>query len=345
MAMELPLLCPLPAVEPTQILLTHGGGGRLMHRLIERVFAPAFASPHGETHHDGALLPPGGAARLAFTTDAYVVRPLFFPGGDIGRLAVCGTVNDLAMCGARPLYLSAAFILEEGLPLQTLEQVVGSMRQAAHEAGVEIVTGDTKVVERGRGDGLYITTAGIGLVEHGLHVAPASIRAGDAVLVSGDLGRHGVAVLAVREGLDLECPIQSDCAPLAEPVRRLLAAGLQVHCLRDLTRGGLAAALVELAEASGLSIAIDGAAVPLREEVRGACEILGLDPLQLACEGRFLCVLPEEETVRALALLGPEAAHIGRVHASTPPQVTLRGPLGAWRIVEMPSGEQLPRIC
>ena len=241
--MSITLQCPAPATQRGEITIGHGGGGRLTEDLIERIFRPAFANPALNSRHDGAVLQAAGTV-LAFTTDSHVVSPHFFPGGDIGSLAVYGTINDLAMCGARPVWLSAGFILEEGLPIETLRKVVASMAAAARTAGVAIVTGDTKVVERGKGDGIYVTTAGIGLVEHGLRIGPDRIREGDAIILSGDIGRHGMAIMAVREGLGFESPIESDCAPLAAPVAALLAAGLDVHCLRDLTRGGLATALV-----------------------------------------------------------------------------------------------------
>ncbi|MDD3178766.1 MAG: hydrogenase expression/formation protein HypE [Opitutaceae bacterium] len=341
--------CPVPLPHRTEITVGHGGGGRLTQDLIDRIFRPAFAHPALETQHDGAILPAPGA-RLAFTTDAHVVSPLFFPGGDIGRIAVCGTVNDLAMCGARPLWLSAGFILEEGLPIATLERVVASMQAAAAAAGVAIVTGDTKVVERGKGDGLYVTTAGVGVIEQALTVSPASVRPGDAVLLSGDVGRHGMAIMATREGLAFESPIESDCASLAGSVQALLQAGLEIHCLRDLTRGGLATALVEIAGASRLSIAIDENKVPVIEVVRGACEILGLDPLYVANEGRFICMLPAAQADQALEILrrtapgGPPVA-IGTVRAAPVGEVTLRSVIGAERILDRLSGEQLPRIC
>ena len=328
----------------------HGGGGRLTQDLINRIFRPAFAHSALEAQHDGALLEFPGGGRLAFTTDAHVVSPLFFPGGDIGTLAVNGTVNDLCMCGARPLWLSASFILEEGFAVATLEKIVRSMQAAADAAGVAIVTGDTKVVERGKGDGLYITTAGVGVIETPLTIAPSGMRAGDAILLSGDVGRHGMAIMATRAGLSFESTIESDCAPLAAAVRALLLAGLEVHCLRDLTRGGLATSLVELAEASGLAIAIDGAKVPVFEPVGGACEILGLDPLYVANEGRFVCVLPAAQAAQALEIIartapgGPPVV-IGTVQASPAGRVTQRSVLGTERIVDRLSGEQLPRIC
>lgn len=329
----------------------HGGGGKLTQDLIDRVFRPAFANRALDAQHDGAVLePPTPGGRLAFTTDAHVVSPLFFPNSDIGHIAVCGTVNDLAMCGARPRWLSAAFVLEEGLPIATLQRVVRSMRAAADAAGVQIVTGDTKVVERGKGDGLYIATSGIGVIEHRLNIGPGSLRAGDAVLISGDVGRHGMAIMAGRAGLAFESLIESDCAPLNHAVQALLDAGLEIHCLRDLTRGGLATAMVELAETARLAIRIEETAVPVTEPVRGACEILGLEPLYVANEGRFACFLPADQAEAALAILqrhapGESPARIGTVLAAPAGLVTLRSVIGAERILDRLSGEQLPRIC
>ncbi|MBI5380433.1 MAG: hydrogenase expression/formation protein HypE [Opitutae bacterium] len=343
--------CPAPLSRTQEIQVAHGGGGRMTQQLIDRVFAPAFRNAALDTRHDGAALPtPPPGVRLAFTTDAHVVSPLFYPGGDIGTLAVHGTVNDLAMCGARPRWLSASFILEEGLPLATLERVVTSMGAAARAAGVEIVTGDTKVVERGKGDGLYVSTAGIGWIETNLTIAPAAVRAGDAVLLSGDIGRHGMAILAQREGLAFESPIESDCAPLWPAVTALLAAGIEMHCLRDLTRGGLATATIEIAEAAGVAIALRETAVPVSEPVRGACEILGLDPLYVANEGRFVAFVPAAQADRALEILartapGGPPARIGEVRAGPAGQTTLRSVVGVERILDRLSGEQLPRIC
>jgi hydrogenase expression/formation protein HypE len=343
------LTCPVPLSHRAEITVGHGGGGRLTQDLIERIFRPAFAHPALDAQHDGAVLPVG-ELKLAFTTDAHVVSPLFYPGGDIGTLAVNGTVNDLSMCGALPLWLSASFILEEGFSTATLERVVASMRRAAEAAGVAIVTGDTKVVERGKGDGIYITTSGVGVIQHSLTIAPASIRPGDAVIVSGDIGRHGMAIMASREGLQFESAIESDCAPLVAPVQALLAAGLEVHCLRDLTRGGLATALVEIAETAKLSIAIDEATVPVTDLVRGACEILGLEPLYVANEGRFVCILPEAQADTALGILerhsvGGPARLIGRVGSRPAGSVTLRSIIGAEHTLDRLTGEQLPRIC
>lgn len=345
--------CPIPISQYPEVLLAHGGGGLLMHRLIEKIFMTAFQNPTLERRHDGALLELGvpsgdGGSRLAFTTDSYVVHPLFFPGGDIGALAVNGTVNDLAMCGARAQWLSAGFILEEGLSMETLWRVALSMRRAADAAGVSIVTGDTKVVDRGKADGLFINTAGIGLVRDGLCIGPAEVRAGDAVLVSGDLGRHGIAILSAREGLEFETTLESDCAPLLAPVHALLDAGIEVHCLRDLTRGGLSSALVEIAEASQLGITVEERAIPVREEVRAACELLGFDPMYVANEGRFVAFVAAHDAERAIAILrGSEASAvtIGRVHVEGAGRVSMKSAIGALRAVEMLSGEQLPRIC
>lgn len=343
------LACPLPLTQYPQVQMAHGGGGRLTNQLIEQLFLPAFGNPALAARHDGARLELGGAT-LAFTTDSYVVRPLFFPGGDIGTLAVNGTVNDLAMCGARPQFLSAGFILEEGLSMELLWRVVQSMRDAAAAAGVALVTGDTKVVDRSRGDGLYINTAGVGLAPAGEAIGPARLQPGDVAILSGDIGRHGMAVMGAREGLEFESAIESDCAPLAAPVRALIDDGVEVHCLRDLTRGGLASAAVELAQASGLHLRLDEAAIPVRDDVRGACEILGFDPLYVANEGRFIAFVPAAMADRALQILSGHAVAagavpIGGVAAAPAGLVTLRSRIGATRVVDMLSGEQLPRIC
>jgi hydrogenase expression/formation protein HypE len=325
-------------------MLAHGGGGRMMRSLIEGVIMPAFSNPALNAAHDGASLTINGS-RLAFTTDSYVVQPLFFPGGDIGKLAVNGTVNDLAMCGARPLAISAGFIIEEGFSMDTLRRVIDSMAAAAREAGVQIVTGDTKVVDQGKGDGLYINTAGIGMIADGVDIAPTNIRPGDAILLNGDLGRHSLAIMALREGLSFESEIESDCAPLVEPVMTLLEAGIRVRCLRDLTRGGLASALVEIASTAKRDLQIAEAAVPVRDDVRGACEILGLDPIYAANEGRFIAFVAPEDAARALLLMGDGARMIGSVQNTDEGIVTLTSVIGASRIVDMLSGEQLPRIC
>lgn len=359
MAKDFALSCPIPISEYPQILLAHGGGGKLMHQLIEKVFGAAFANEYLNERHDGAIISirraagggtmhGPGEAWLAFTTDSYVVRPLFFPGGDIGKLAVYGTVNDLAMCGARPLFLSAGFILEEGLPMETLWRIVQSMREAAQTAHVQIVTGDTKVVDKGKGDGIFINTSGIGIIEHNFVISPKSVRPGDCILLNGDVGRHGIAIMAVREGLSFESEIESDCAPLASIVMKLIEEQIELHCLRDLTRGGLASALNEIARAAGVSISIDESAVPVREDVQGACEILGLDPFYVANEGRFIAFVAPKDAERALRILkdfSQDAALIGRVLEQPAGIVTLRSRIGAQRILDMLSGEQLPRIC
>jgi hydrogenase expression/formation protein HypE len=341
--------CPIPLNDYPKVLLAHGGGGRLMAQLIESFFLPAFDNPLLAQRHDGALIDTN-EQHLAFTTDSYVVQPLFFPGGDIGTLAINGTVNDLAMCGARPAYLSAAFIIEEGLPMETLWRVVRSMQQAAAVAGVQVVTGDTKVVDKGKGDELFISTAGIGYIDSRFKLRPSEVQRGDAILLSGDVGRHGMAIMSVREGLRFESSIQSDCAPLADLVLSLLGEGIRVHCLRDLTRGGLASALNEIAQTAKIQLDIDETQVPVTEEVRGACEILGLDPLYVANEGRFVAFVAPSDLDRALRLmrthpLGREATAIGTVTDGSPGLVTLKSSIGARRILDLLSGEQLPRIC
>jgi hydrogenase expression/formation protein HypE len=340
--------CPIPDRGGDVIEIAHGGGGLLMHRLIDGIIRPAFGLPETGVAHDGAVFEVG-SARQAFTTDSYVVRPLFFPGGDIGSLAVNGTVNDLAMCGAQPLYLSVGLILEEGLPIAQLQRVVASMRQAADAAGVRLVTGDTKVVERGKGDGVYINTAGVGAVRSGVALEPLRVRPGDAVLLSGDIGRHGIAVMAAREGFGFEGDIASDCAPLAATVMQLIDAGIELHCLRDPTRGGLATTLVEIAQAGGVIIRIEEASIVISDAVRGACELLGLDPLYVANEGRFVAFVPQYRAEAALTVLrrgpgGAGAAIIGRVQAAGR-AVVLDGLIGGTRALDMLSGEQLPRIC
>jgi hydrogenase expression/formation protein HypE len=344
--------CPISLQQYPTVLMAHGGGGRLMHQLIETMFLSLFGSPDREAH-DAAVLPiPSN--QIAFTTDSYVVSPLFFPGGDIGSLAVNGTVNDLAMAGARPLYLSLSLILEEGLPMETLWRVVRSIKVAADIAQVQIVTGDTKVVDRGKGDGLFINTAGIGILEYPLKIAPSSIQVGDIILLNGDLGRHGIAVMAAREGLEFQTTITSDCAPLADIVGKLLQAGVKIHCLRDLTRGGLASALNEIMAATNLTLTIEELAIPVPEEVQGACEILGIDPLYIANEGRFVAFVAPEDLDRALAILRSvqmadgeafTANSIGKVVKSATPAVILKGKFGSARFLDMLSGEQLPRIC
>lgn len=342
--------CPIPIQEYPAVLLAHGGGGRLTQMLIERMFRPTFHNPALETLHDGAVLEVEGV-RLAFTTDSFVVSPLFFPGGDIGELAVNGTVNDLAMCGAHPLYLSLSFILEEGFPMDDLWRVVRSVQIAAEEAGVSVVTGDTKVVDRGKGDGVFINTTGLGLIPSGIHVSPQRARPGDVVLISGAIAVHGIAILSVREGLEFETTLESDTAPLNGLVGALLrAAGPEVHVLRDPTRGGLSSALNEIASSAGVGIVLEEAHIPIWDEVKGACEILGLDPLYVANEGKCLAIVAPEAAEAALDAmrshpLGREAAIIGQVVEEHPGSVILRSLVGGKRVVDMLSGEQLPRIC
>jgi hydrogenase expression/formation protein HypE len=341
--------CPIPLSEPQRVLMAHGGGGRLMNTLIRRMFVAAFENPFLAAAHDGASFP-SPSPRLAFSADSSVVRPLFFPGGDIGRLAVCGTVNDLAMCGARPLHLSASFILEEGLEMETLWRVVRAMASAAREAEVAIVTGDTKVVERGNADGLYISTSGVGAIAHDLVIEPASVRTGDVILLSGDVGRHGIAILVARAELALESAIESDCAPLHGVVRALLDSGAEVHCLRDLTRGGLRSAIIEVAETARLDAHLDERAIPVSEPVRSACELLGFDPLHVANEGRFAAWVAPDDAAKALGalrahVLGRDAVAIGTVGNTGRGTVTMRSQIGVTRVLDMLSGEQLPRIC
>lgn len=346
---EIQFSCPAPLPAEDRVLMAHGGGGKLTQQLIEKVFLPAFSSAALEARHDGGVVEPGGA-RLAMTTDAYVVNPLFFPGGSIGELAVYGTVNDLAMCGARPLYLTVAFILEEGLPMETLRRVTAAVAQAARQAQVELVAGDTKVVDKGKGDGLFLAAAGVGRIEAKGFVGPAAVQPGDAILLSGDLGAHGVAILSVREGLEFESPVVSDTAPLWASVEALLQAGIEIHCLRDLTRGGLASALNEIAAARGVGMRIEEARIPVSEPVRGACEILGLDPLYVANEGRFAAFVPAAQAEAALEAMrqvpvSAGAVRIGEVTEQPAGVVTLRSRIGGSRVVDMLSGEQLPRIC
>ena len=346
-AKTLDVTCPLLLKDHPRIKLAHGGGGRMMQRLIEEVFFAAFDNPVLCNGHDGAVLElPEGCPVI--TTDSYVVRPLFFPGGDIGALAINGTVNDLAMCAARPLYLSVSFILEEGFETETLWHVVQSMRTAANAAGIQIVTGDTKVVERGHGDGIYINTTGVGVVENKVKIRPDRIKKGDVIIVSGDIGRHGMAVMGAREELAFTPPIESDCAPLWSSVAEMLDAGIDIHCLRDATRGGLCAVLNELAQATGAQFDVVERDIPLAASVRGACEVLGLDVLQVACEGRFVAIVPKSDAEQALEIMRTQnesASVIGRVTDGEAGLVTLQTPIGGRRILDMPTGELLPRIC
>jgi hydrogenase expression/formation protein HypE len=338
-----------PTIREERITLAHGAGGKATRTLVEGLFVEAFRNPTLEGLHDGATVPVA-AGRLAFTTDSFVVSPLFFPGGDIGDLAVNGTVNDLAMCGARPLYLSAGFILEEGLPVADLRRIASSMAAAAERAGVHVVTGDTKVVQRGKADGCYINTAGIGVVDRPVALAASSARPGDAVIVSGPLGDHGVTVMLARGELDIEADLASDTAALHGVVAALLDATPGVRVLRDATRGGVATILNEIAEAARAAVVVDEAAVPVRPVVTGACELLGIDPLYVACEGRFVAVVDPAGVDAALRALhghplGAGAAVIGRVTDEPPGLVLLKTSFGGTRIVDMLVGDPLPRIC
>jgi hydrogenase expression/formation protein HypE len=349
-AIERRRLRPRVKLMDEHITLSHGAGGKSSHTLIETVFVRALSNPLLDPLGDHAVLPASGDARLAFSTDASVVAPLFFPGGDIGELAVNGTVNDLAMAGARPLYLSLSFILEEGLAVADLERVVASVGEAARASGVVVAAGDTKVVERGKCDRLYIATAGIGAIEHGVELAPARIRPGDRVLLSGTVGDHGMAIMVARGGLELEVELESDSAPLHELVATLLTATAGVRCLRDPTRGGVATVLNELALAAGAGIVIDELSIPVRPEVTGACELLGIDPLYVANEGKLIAVVaPEAEEAALMALrshpLGTAAATIGEVRADPPGMVLLNTAFGGTRVIDMLAGDPLPRIC
>ncbi|MCB9832086.1 MAG: hydrogenase expression/formation protein HypE [Planctomycetes bacterium] len=340
--------CPRPG-HPDRVLLGHGGGGTMTRDLVREIFLPAIDNDFLGQRHDGAVFSYRGE-RFATTTDGFVARPMVFPGGDLGKLAVCGTVNDLAMCGARPLQLTAGFIIEEGTDFELLRRLARSLGETARAAEVAIGAADTKVVERGSGDGVFVVTSGFGLCLSDHLIGPAALRSGDAIILSGDLGRHGVTMLVARDELGLETALESDCALLHEPALALVAAGLEVHVLRDLTRGGLSAALVEIAEDAALHLVVDEASVAVAPEVRGACELLGLDPFQVANEGRFICCLPASQVGAALAVLAAfpvtaSAAVIGEVEAGPAGRVSLAGGLGARRLLQMPSGELLPRIC
>lgn len=339
----------MPLRDHPTIIMGHGGGGKLSAELIEHLFLPAFRNPTIDQLGDSAVLALAGE-RLAFSTDSFVVRPLFFPGGNIGELAVNGTVNDIAMSGARPLFLSAGFILEEGMPIDQLGSIVAAMGAAARHAGVQLVTGDTKVVDRGHGDGVYINTSGFGLVPEGVRIGPDQARPGDLVIISGELGVHGIAILSVREGLEFGAPIESDTAPLNGLVAEMLEETREIHVLRDPTRGGLASTLNEIARSSGVGIALDERALPVPPEVRAACEMLGMDPLYVANEGKLAAIVPAHVAERLLARmqnhpLGRRATVIGRVTDQHPGVVVARTGIGGTRVVDMMVGEQLPRIC
>lgn len=341
--------CPLPLRDYPAIVMGHGGGGKLSADLTEYLFLPAFRNPALESLGDAATLPPH-LGRLAVSTDSFVVSPLFFPGGDIGKLAVHGTVNDLAMSGATPRYITAGFILEEGLPLESLGRIVESMAAAAREAGVSLIAGDTKVVERGHGDGIYINTTGIGLIPDGVEIGPQRAAPGDAVLISGTIGDHGMAIMSVREGLHFESDLRSDTAALHSLVADLLAAAPDVHVLRDPTRGGVASSLNEIARSAGVGIQLEEQRLPVRASVRSACEMLGMDPIYVANEGKLIAIVPGPAAEQALAALrahplGRDAALIGQVTAAHPGRLTARTGIGGTRMIPMQIGEQLPRIC
>ncbi|HYL34396.1 MAG TPA: hydrogenase expression/formation protein HypE [Bryobacteraceae bacterium] len=345
----LTLNCPVPAVARDHVSLGHGSGGKLSAELMRDIFLPAFRNETLERLEDQATLSLGDM-RIALTTDSFVVKPLFFPGGDIGSLAVHGTVNDLAMGGATPLFLSVAFIIEEGLPMETLRRITNSLGRAASACGVQVVTGDTKVVDKGSGDGVFINTTGLGVMPEGVHLSAGMARPGDAVILSGAIGDHGIAILAEREGLEFESQVESDSAPLHTLVADMLAATHRIHCLRDPTRGGISSSLNEIAGQSRVGILLEEEAILVREEVQGACEMLGLDPLYVANEGKLLAIVDPDVadqlvTVMRRHPLGREARRIGTVHASDPGWVTLRTRFGTTRIVDMLAGDQLPRIC
>lgn len=341
--------CPMPISDHKEIVLGHGSGGKLSQQLIQRMLLPQFQNEFLEPLHDGAIFSLNGA-RVAFSTDSYVVHPIFFPGGDIGKLAVHGTVNDLAMCGARPLYLSAGFILEEGFPLEDLWRVVLSMQSAAKSAGVALVTGDTKVVDRGKGDKIFINTSGIGMIDAGIDINPKRAKAGDRILINGPVAVHGIAIMSVREELEFETQIESDTAALHDLVAAMLRASKNIHVLRDPTRGGIASALNEISEQARIGIMIREDRIPIGEEVKGACEILGLDPLYVASEGKLLAFVSAEDADAVIAAmrahpLGKESAIIGEVVDDHPGLVIMKTRIGGTRVVDMLAGEQLPRIC
>jgi hydrogenase expression/formation protein HypE len=345
----LTLNCPVPAAAKDHVSLGHGSGGKLSAELMREVFLPAFSNETLARLDDQAVLNLG-SARIAFTTDSFVVKPLFFPGGDIGSLAVHGTVNDLAMGGAKPLFLSVAFIIEEGLSMETLRRIVASLGHAAEACGVQVVTGDTKVVDKGSGDGVFINTTGLGMVPDGLFLSASQARAGDAIVLSGFIGDHGIAILGEREGLEFDCPVASDSAPLHELVADMLRTTDAIRCLRDPTRGGVSSALNEIAAQSRVGMLLEEETIPVREAVRGACEMLGLDPLYVANEGKLLAIVDPSAADKLLAAmranpLGRDARRIGTVTKSDPGWVTMRTVLGTTRIVDMLAGDQLPRIC
>ena len=343
------LSCPIPKSDYDRILLAHGGGGTLSHKLISKLFYPPFANDILDQQHDSGVFELNGL-KLAFTTDSYVVQPIFFPGGDIGSLAVNGTVNDLSVAGAKPLFISAAFIIEEGFEIEELWKIVLSMQKAAKEAGVKIITGDTKVVDRGKGDKIFINTSGIGIVPEGVNISPKNCKAGDVIILSGKIAEHGVAIMSSRENLEFETTIKSDTAPLNGLVEKMLNASKEIHMMRDPTRGGLASTLNEIAMTAKVGILIEEEKIPISEEVKGACEILGLDPLYIANEGKLIAFVPENKAMDVLEAmrshpLGKEACIIGKVSSTDPETVIMKTSIGSNRIVDIMSGEQLPRIC
>lgn len=343
------LACPIPISDYPQVLIAHGGGGKLSQQVIQKMIVPQFKNDLLEPLHDGAVFTLNGV-KFAFSTDSYVINPIFFPGGNIGELAVNGTVNDLSMCGAKPLYLSAAFIIEEGFAMDDLWRVILSMQAAAEKAGVLLVTGDTKVVDRGKGDKIFINTSGLGVIGEGIEIGSKNARIGDQVIVSGPIAVHGIAIMSVREGLEFESHIESDTAPLNSLVSTMLSASKNIHVLRDPTRGGVASSLNEIAESSRVGIRINEEKIPISEPVRGACEILGLDPLYVANEGKLLAFVSPDDSEKVLAAmrqhpLGRESAVLGEVVGEHPGTVVMRTAIGGSRVVDMLSGEQLPRIC
>jgi len=343
------LNCPLPLSDYEKVLLAHGGGGTLSHQLIQKMFFSQFDNPLLNSEHDGAIFELNGT-KFAFSTDSYVVQPIFFPGGNIGGLAVNGTVNDLSMCGAKPLFLSCGFIIEEGFPMTDLWKVVLSMKSAAEKAGVQIVTGDTKVVDKGKGDKIFINTSGIGVIHEGVSISPLNCKPGDAILLNGNIADHGIAIMSARENLSFETTIQSDCAPLNALVESMVSVSKNIHVLRDPTRGGIASALNEIAQKANVGILIEEEKIPIREEVKGACELLGLDPLYIANEGKLLAIVKANDAEKILNEmrkhpLGKESSLIGYVTEENKQSVIMKTSIGSKRIVDMLSGEQLPRIC
>lgn len=341
--------CPLPITDYDKIMMAHGGGGTLSHQLIEKMFLSQFDNELLNMQHDGSVFEIGGE-RFALTTDSYVVQPIFFPGGDIGELAVNGTVNDLVMCGAEPIYLSAGFILEEGFPLEDLWRIILSMKKASERAGIKIITGDTKVVDRGKGDKIFINTSGIGKVYPGIEISPKNCKHGDVIIISGKIAEHGIAIMSAREGLEFETAIKSDTLPLNLLVAEMVKTSDKIHVMRDPTRGGVASTLNEIASTASVGIEIDELAIPISEEVKAACEILGFDPLYVANEGKLIAFVEKDDAEKILAVMknhphGKDASIIGKVVSEHPKRVIMNTSIGSMRIVDMISGEQLPRIC